>query len=340
MSTAQEQVTRLLAMIPYLQAHPGVAVTQVAQAFGVPKKQVIQDLKIAWMCGLPGGTDAELISIDMDAVEGEGRIHLGNADYLIRPLRFTVDEAMSLIVALRVVRELASGSAVAAVDSALAKLEALTDADDVRRVAIRVDSGPAPVRDAITAAIANKHQLRLTYDGVTRSLTTTPVVDPVRLDLRDGVAYLQAWSVDRDAWRTYRLDRIIGVEATGQSTIEHGPLPTPHQVWFDDVGVDNRVTLALAPAAAWIVEYFPTVETPSRFHKRRQRDEIVATFPVADPAWLTSLLLRLGAHVRVLDPLDAAAPARARAREALDLADRVFSASKLDRESATRPVTG
>lgn len=327
MSTSQDQVGRLLALIPYLQAHPGVPTAEVATAFGVPEAQIVKDLRVAWMCGLPGGLPDDLIEIDMDAVEGEGRIVLGNAEYLGRPMRFTPDEAMSLVVALRVVGELAAGETAGHVRSALAKLEALTEDADLDRVAIRVASGGSDVRDAIARAIAGGHRLRLTYDGATRGRTTRPVVDPARIDLRDGAAYLQAFSLDRDAWRTYRLDRIEAAEPTGEPVGEHGAAPAPTVQWFDAISGDNSVTLALAPHAAWVVEYYPALDTPEGL-----RDPallrglvpdadiprwVIATFPVSDPAWVTSLLLRLGAGVRVLSPPGCANAAVRRAADAL-----------------------
>jgi len=315
MSTSQDQVGRLLSLIPYLQAHPGVSVDEVAAAFGVAPGQIVRDLKIAWMCGLPGGLPDDLIEIDMDAVEGSGRIVLSNADYLSRPMRFTRDEAMSLVVALRVVAEVASGESAGAVRSALAKLEALADADDTRRVAIRVDSGASDVRTALTAAITEGRRLRLTYDGLTRGRTTTPRVDPVRIDLRDGAAYLQAFSLDRDAWRTYRLDRIVSVDPTGEQVADHGPAPAPAGEWFDDRSADNTVTLALRPEAGWITEYYPGLPTPEGLEG--PAGWVLATFPVADPQWLTSLLLRLGDSVRVVSPPGSGAEAARRARASL-----------------------
>lgn len=317
MSTSQDQVGRLLSLIPYLQAHPGIRVDDAAAAFAVSPAQIVRDLRIAWMCGLPGGLPDDLIEIDMDAVEGTGRIVLSNADFLSRPMRFTRDEAMSLVVALRVVAEVASGDSADAVRGALAKLEALTDASDTRRVAIRVESGSSPVRDVLTSAISRGVRVRLTYDGLVRGRTTTPQVDPARIDLRDGAAYLQAFSLDRRAWRTYRLDRIVAADPTGEPVDDHGPAPVPARQWFDDGRGDNTVTLALRPASRWITEYYPMADTPD--HLVAPDGWELATFPVADPRWLTALLLRLGDDVRVVHPSGAHRDAVERAREALAL---------------------
>ena len=46
MSSAREQVTRLLALVPYLQRGEGVPLQQVARDFGVRPEQIREDLKV------------------------------------------------------------------------------------------------------------------------------------------------------------------------------------------------------------------------------------------------------------------------------------------------------
>ena len=84
--TSASQVPRLLALVPYLQAHPDADLAQTASVFAVTQKQLVADLKVLWVCGLPGGAPGDLIEVDMDALE-QGRIRLTNADFLDRPLR-------------------------------------------------------------------------------------------------------------------------------------------------------------------------------------------------------------------------------------------------------------
>lgn len=313
MSTSIEQVNRLLALVPYLQAHPGIRVADAAHAFGISQAQLMKDLKVAWMCGLPGGLPGDLIEIDMDAAEESGTIHLTNADYLSRPMRFTLDEVMSLVVALRAVAEVATGETARAVGSALAKLEALTSRGEASRVAIRVASGTEQVREQLTRAINQQRRARLVYDGLARGRTSTPEVDPVRIDLVDGAAYLQAWSHERGAWRTYKLDRIAEATVLDQPAGDHGAAPRPVPGWFEGSAV---VGLELDPEARWVTEYYPMRSVnPSR----RDGDIWVAEVPVADPAWLRALLLRLGGHARVIRPAGAGKDAVRAAREALEL---------------------
>jgi len=312
--TSAVQVPRLLALVPYLIAHPDADLATTASVFGVTPRQLVADLKVLWFCGLPGGGPGDLIEVDMDALE-EGRIRLTNADFLGRPLRFTPEEAMSLIVALRACEEMAGASLAPAVRSARAKLEAAFGGADIARVDITVAAGAAPVRDALADAIADGAAVRLTYHGAARGVATEPLVDPVQLGTRDGYGYLTAWARDKGAWRTYRLERIVAVARTGDATGEHGPAPALASGWLDDRGDVVAVTLDLRPDGHWIVEYLPVDDV-----QHRPRGIVRARLRVADPAWFRRMLLRLGPAVVRVDPPEAAASAIAAAREALETA--------------------
>ena len=310
--TSAVQVPRLLALVPYLIAHPDADLATTAAVFGVTPRQLVADLKVLWFCGLPGGGPGDLIEVDMDALD-EGRIRLTNADFLGRPLRFTPEEAMSLIVALRACEEMADASLAPALRSARAKLEAAFGGAGSARVDIAVSAGAAPVRDALADAIADGVAVRLTYHGAARGVATTPLVDPAQLGTRDGYGYLTAWARERRAWRTYRLDRIVAVARTDDAVDQHGPAPALASGWLDDRADVAEVTLDLRPDGHWIVEYLPVDHV-----ERRPRRILRARLRVADPAWFRRLLLRLGPAVARVSPREAAASAAEAAREALD----------------------
>ncbi len=306
--TSADQVARLLALVPYLQLHPDADLETTAGTFGVSTKQLLADLDVLWYCGLPGGLPGDLIEIDMDALNANGRIRLSNADYLSRPMRFTPDEALSLLVALRAVRELAGSRAGDGVESALAKLEAASGATALPRVAVA--GGPDSVRDELAAAIEAGEFVEFDYtdSGLEPSV---PQVAPARLLVRDGYGYLQAWSPERGGWRTYRLDRINAVRATGIAAGELGEPPEFGPGWLESSAQAMPVQLGLAPEAAWITEYIPVVDV------RRSAELVEVDLLVADPAWLRALILRLGSGLRDIVPDEAAASARKAAADAL-----------------------
>ncbi len=309
MGTSAGQVARLLALIPYLQQHPGVALPKVAEHFGVTAAQVRRDLEVAYFCGLPGGLPGDLIEVDMDAMDGEGIVNLSNADMLPRPLRFTPDEAVALVLALQAIRAVASPETYGAVDGALATLQSLAG-DAAAQAVLTVQAGADQVRATVTNAIERGQRLRVTYDGLARGETSYPVIDPHQIEIRDGSAYLEAWAVERGAWRTYRLDRMVAASPTGEAAAPHGS--PPKRAWLDPAsGEATEVTLWLSPRASWVGEYYPCLRIEP------VADGTHAVLLVADPTWLRWLLLGLGAEARVVTPVAAGDGAVVAAREAL-----------------------
>ena len=162
-------------------------------------------------------------------------------------------------------------------------------------------------RSALTAAAAGHRVVRLTYRAGGRAGTTVADVEPARVRLVDGFAYLDAWSRSRGAWRSFRLDRVEAVETLAE---EFSPRGDPPEGWFDDVA--RQLTLTVTRRAAWIAEYYPTTSVEP------DGDALRVTFPVASPDWAAALVLRLGDAV--LDVSDDAVSALARERAAAALA--------------------
>ena len=309
---SKEQVSRLFALVPYLQAHPAAELAATAAVFGVTVRQLVADLNVRWFCGLPGGLPGDLMEVDMDSLEA-GRIRLSNAEYLARPLRFTPDEALSLVVALRTLGDLGDPALGDAVASAVAKLERAQGTQHPATIGVATATGSAEIRRVLNEAITNKTVVNLTYDGLARAETTTPTVEPSRLAMRDGYAYLDAWSVDRNDWRVYRVDRIADVRPTGRPAPDRGEPPRFDPGWLDQLPDAAEVTLVLAESARWITEYIPIR------HTQPTPQGLQVTLLVSDPAWLRAQLLRLGSGVSRVEPPQAARSAQESAREALAL---------------------
>ncbi|MDX6274792.1 MAG: proteasome accessory factor, partial [Frankiales bacterium] len=61
--SASNRLARLLAMLPWLTAHPGVTWADAAQEFGISESQLVDDLQLLFVCGLPGYLPGDLIDI-------------------------------------------------------------------------------------------------------------------------------------------------------------------------------------------------------------------------------------------------------------------------------------
>jgi proteasome accessory factor C len=318
-SGARDQVARLLALVPYIQARREVSLEQAATDFGVPASQIVKDLNVLWFCGLPGLGMGDLIEIDMEALEGEGVIRLSNADYLSRPLRLDSSEASALIVALRALREGGDDDVRPIVDRTLNKLEAA--AGDGAAVAAQVDirmpeqaGALNELRERLTRAVDQRRQVRLDYYVPTRDQSTERVVDPLRVVTAEGNAYLEAWCHVAEDQRLFRLDRISSAVVLEEAVEDHGDLEPRNLAdgIFQPSSDDLLVTMTLEPSARWVAEYYPVehrVEEPG--------GRLTVRLRVGDPAWLTQLMLRLGASAQVTDPPDIADDVRRVAAQAL-----------------------
>jgi proteasome accessory factor C len=317
-SNAQSQVERMLALVPYLRERDGIAVDDVARDFGVRPAQIVKDLKVLWFCGLPNSVTGDMIDIDMEALDGEGIVKLGNADYLTRPLRLAPHEALALVVALRALREVSAPNQRDVVDRALRKIEAAAGevTDQAQVVELAVDPEDAEIRAVLDDALRQARQLDLTYYTPGRDSTTQRVVDPMRLIFFDGHSYLEGWCHRAREVRMFRVDRIR------TATLLQSPAQPPPDADVTDLSKglfqpdpdDPVAVIDLQPDARWVAEYYP-------IERRQDREGGLLRIWIrfSNDSWLQRLVLRLGGDANLLEPPEMAQAVRARAHEALGL---------------------
>ncbi|PRY38110.1 helix-turn-helix transcriptional regulator [Umezawaea tangerina] len=303
MSASSERVPRLLALVPYLLARPGIPLREVAADFDVPEKQLRKDLELLWMCGLPGYGPGDLIDLSF---EGD-TVTVGFDAGMSRPLRLTAAEATSLLVALRALSDTPGMLDAEAVQRAVAKIEAAVGQAQPAGVAVGLALREAPetakVRDALQDGVRRGRALRLRYYTPSRDEITDRVVDPMRMLLVEGHSYLEAWCRGADGVRLFRLDRIDEVEV-----LEEGAAPPPHaQLTDTSEGLfrpdpsQRMAVLVLEPDARWIAEYYP-VDDVIELGAGRAR----VMMRYADLSWMVRLALGLGGDVRVEHPAELA----------------------------------
>ena len=290
------QLPRLLALVPYLLARPGVRLADVAADFAVTEDRLRKDLNLLWVCGLPGHGPGDLIDVEF---EGETVTLLEPAG-VTRPLRLTVDEALALIVALRALAETPGLSERDPVDRALAKVElaAGAAAGPAHRVEIAVE-GEERVLPVVRAALEEQRLLHLSYYVPGRDETTERDVDPMRLLLVEGRSYLEGWCRRVESVRLFRLDRVHEVTLLdAPSAPPPGAQPRDLAAGLFRPGPDDLlVTLALRPAAAWVADYHPCESVTES-----SDGGLVVRLRARDTAWVRRLALRLGASGRILAP--------------------------------------
>jgi len=347
-TSSQRQVARLLALLPYLQDRPGARVPDVAAAFGISSEQLIADLRVLWFCGLPGLAMGDLIEVDMEAVEGSGRITVSNADYLARPLRLDAVEATALLVAVRTLADTTGAADRDAVDRVLAKLEAVASAGAADRSAgPGRGAGARPARGAgrraetapgrPSAGELPRHQeTEVPVEVRVAPAGTAEVLVAVRTALADQrVLHLvyEGAAADRrterdvdprrlrflgdaaylDAWcRVAGADRSFRVARISAATVLDAAFDPPPQEAAADPGA------AYHPTSSDVVvtlELVPSARWVAEYHPvldvaERPGGGLRVRLAVADTRFLVRLVLRLGGGARVVAPPEVAEQVR------------------------------
>ncbi len=294
MSGADQRLPRLLAMVPYFLSRPGIATEQAATEFGITEKQLIKDLDLLWMCGLPGHGPGDLIDLSYEG----GTVTIIDDQGLRKPLRLTAEEALALVVALRTLAEAPGAADNDAVQRALAKVESAAGGGvDGATVAIALDQ-TARVAPALRRAADERRALRLRYYTAARDETTERVVDPLQVFEADGHTYLEAWCRRAEGVRIFRADRIDEIEVLDEPA--NPPADAPQRDVSEGVyqpaAEHLLVVLRLAPAYFWVADYY-AVEEAAEIDAGLQ-----VSLRVSDPTWVRALVLGSGGQVEVLSP--------------------------------------
>ena len=140
------------------------------------------------------------------------------------PLLINDDEAVAIAVGLRTAAVMGVGDGEQTSLSALAKLEQVLPRNLRRRVsALQENTFPAvqavsQVQADVLATLAlgcrDHERLRFHYSARSGA-ETDRLVEPHSLVPRERHWYLIAWDVDRDDWRTFRIDRLSKITNTG-----------------------------------------------------------------------------------------------------------------------------
>jgi proteasome accessory factor C len=310
-SGAVGQLGRLLALIPWLLARPGVSVDEAAAEFGVSPNQLRKDLELAFVCGLPGHLPDDLIDVSLDG----DRIVVSNADTIARPLRLAPDEAIALLVGLRALADVPGPHDRDAMDRTVAKLErAAGDAADAgRSIAVDIEADAVHATE-LGAALADRRRIHLRYYVPARDEVTERDVDPIRLVVVDGRSYLEGWCRLAEDVRLFRLDRIESV------LVLDLPSAPPEAAVVRDLDAGAfaasdatvRVTVELGPRASWVADAYPCEDLGAAADGGR-----LVTLLAGDRSWVVRLLLRLGGAARVVEPPEVAEAIAATARAAL-----------------------
>jgi predicted DNA-binding transcriptional regulator YafY len=222
-----DTTTRALSLLNLLQTHRHWPGSELAQRLRVTERTVRRDVERLRELGYriessPGAT-------------GGYRLEAGSA---VPPLLLTDEEAVAMAIGLRVAASQRLVSGPETTLTALAKLEQVLPGPLRRRVTALAETvqpagltaGAAvsgEVLGELALACRDHERVRFTYEAASGEVTRRRV-EPHALAPADRHWYLLCWDLDRDDWRTFRVDRLTDLEHT-RVLFDPRPL-TPEQV--------------------------------------------------------------------------------------------------------------
>jgi predicted DNA-binding transcriptional regulator YafY len=303
--TSEDQLQRMLQLVPFLVHNQGLHIQEVAGKFGVSRKELEEDLRILICSGLPEGYPDDLLDIQWD----DDHVFITQDLELNRPVRFTVDEACALLTGLEILNglpELAEGSALVSVTL---KLMAAAGEEGLKAASL---SGPEvrpensatlqTARDAVRAGA----QLHLRYFSPQRDSVSERDVDPLRLYSLDNTWYLEAYCHSARGLRNFRLDRIVSLEPNGRPVSESAkPADSFPVKLFTPNDDDTVVVVELTRRGAGIAdEYYAERTAPL------PGGGMLAEIRFGSTDWLPMFVAQHGGTVRILRPESLADAAR------------------------------
>jgi predicted DNA-binding transcriptional regulator YafY len=210
-----DPTARILRLLSLLQTYRHWAGDELSDRLGVSPRTLRRDVDRLRELGYP-----------VDTTRGTGGGYQLSAGTRIPPLLLDDDEAVAIAVGLRT----AAGGGVTGIEEtslqALAKLQqvlpprlrrrvdALADTTETTVFTRRQPSVSADTLVAVAQAARGREQLRFGY-AAADGTESSRLVEPHRLVARGRRWYLVAWDLQRDAWRTFRVDRLERPFANG-----------------------------------------------------------------------------------------------------------------------------
>lgn len=283
-----DTASRMLHLLALLQARRHCTGPKLATQLGVSARTIRADVDRLRSLGY-----------DIDATSGTGGGYRLRPGAVLPPVTFSDDEALTVAVALRTASTCGLADEHDSTATAAVKLDQLLpsrlrqELDTLAAVAetggARGDLAAPATFTAVARACRAQEQLRFTYRD-RHQQPSERRVEPHRLVHVGGRWYLAAYDLARDAWRSFRLDRIHPRVPTGPRFELRSP---PESSWEGFVTrgrmaalwiyrtrlvvhADARTVAARIPIGSWSVE--PRTTDTSWLHAGAHSPTLLAVY--------------------------------------------------------------
>lgn len=282
---ADQIVAGGIRLLQLLTAAPNqsVSIARACSALGVQASDLDRIVEI--VSSLSDRSTGVRAIIDMD----EKTISLGGDAARLVPLRLSINDAAVLRYVLASLN----------IDQST-RLRIQAALDDPSQLQTQMISLAEPARygsfyQKLLEAIEDGVRLLMGYRSIDEKEPRVRTIDPYRLVSEESATYLDAWDVDQDAQRKYRLDRISSLEVTEESAIHHP---------FDRTDIQKSLEKSSIRALVRCNKsYLPLITWSGIMRTEDQDDEtVVLEICLASKSWLFDQVLAAAGNLLILEP--------------------------------------
>lgn len=290
---------RLLDLVPYIVAHPGISITELAKEFSISRDEVLKDLNLLFLCGLPGYTPLELIDISFD----EESVVIRDPQNLAAPRNLNESEALIARIALAALEESTPKTSAAypqiiALREKIAK--AFSSSIPASAITFTLDKERATL-EAIEGAIKQELDLEITYNNVTKDSSSRRSITPISIIAEDKRTLVSAYCHSAKGLRTFNLAQIS--EVSTKERIVRTDLER-----LEDSRGSSAEVIIKSEDSSFLSENASSLKELSNF--RYQID-------IFQPEWIVRSVLAGADSIELAKPLELRAEIAERANRAL-----------------------
>jgi len=296
MSDATGRAIRLLDLVPFLRANPGMNIKEIATEFKVSVSEIVSDLDLLMVCGLPGYTPLELIDLSTD----EGYVTLRDPQNLEYPRNFTIHELLILKIALSALLVDSPPMLHSEIGSLISKLDHQMPNQISSEGILFVPDNILNLRRIGEEALVKNQQVEISYRNDTKDELTNRKISLIREYESEGEYFWDAWCHLANAKRTFNLEKI------SSATLSMDPSS------IGDLSGENAaltVRLRIRQKSQFFAKHqniLKQTEEPEIYEARIYQRE-----------WLVREILSAGETATVITPSDLKVQVKKRATQAL-----------------------
>ena len=284
----EQRLARLLTLPEWLAARPGITIDEIATAFGCEVEELRAELDLIDNLDVPRlGFVGDLLTYADGQLEFTPRVNAPRGE-------LTTVEAVHLLSLVEAALALLPSDEVPALRSVAARLRDHLGDTAAGMALVELD---APALPTLRDVVGTDAVVTFDYRGRHDEAVEHRRVQPLQLQLVGGAVYLSAFDLDRRDVRSFRLDRLHGVEVETPATAEVPP--AGHEPAYVPVDEEVAVELRLTTQATWILRLLPPTQV-----QPLDDGEVHALVHTDAPDWLLAHVRAAGGQAEVLRPAE------------------------------------